>query len=138
MFLIHKDLCSNLKIKIKYSYFYSNKLFIIKYFYNIEILFSSASRCGHYKMVKSLLKNKQIDPSIRNNYAIRGTCEIGHYKIVKLLLKDKRVDPSNNDNYAIRLASTKGYLKIVKLLLKDKGINKTNSIIKNIIYKLKT
>jgi len=40
-------------------------------------------------MVKSLLKNKQIDSSIRNNCAIYWASANGHYKIVKLLLKDK-------------------------------------------------
>ena len=49
-------------------------------------------------MVKSLLKNKQIDSSIRNNCAIYWASANGHYKIVKLLLKDKWVDPSVNDN----------------------------------------
>ena len=71
------------------------QIFISKFINNINDLFIQLSRYGYDKIVKLLLKHKQVDPSYNNNYAIRSASVNGYYKIVKLLLKDKRVDKNN-------------------------------------------
>ena len=43
-------------------------------------------------MIKLLLDDGRIDPSINNNFAIRIASSNGHFNIVKLLLNDTRVD----------------------------------------------
>ena len=103
MFLIYDDLCSNIEIKYKYGYIFDktfiskfiNKIFISKFINNINDLFIQLSRYGYDKIVKLLLKHKQVDPSYNNNYAIRSASVNGYYKIVKLLLKDKRIDKND-------------------------------------------
>ena len=46
------------------------------------------------EVVQELLKDKRVDPSANNNYAIRWASEKGHLEVVQELLKDNRVDPS--------------------------------------------
>jgi Ankyrin repeats (3 copies) len=87
-----------------------------------ELFNNWASNNGHLEIVKELLKDKRVDPSDDNNYAIRWASENGHLEVVKELLKDKRVDPSANNNEAIRWASQYGHLEVVKELLKDKRV----------------
>ena len=48
--------------------------------------------------VEILLKDKRVDPSDKNNQAIRFASYYGNPRIVKLLLKDSRVDPSDENN----------------------------------------
>ncbi len=43
-------------------------------------------------MVKLLLKDKRVDPSIYNNCAIRWACRNGHSAVVLLLFHDKRAN----------------------------------------------
>lgn len=82
-----------------------------------------ASSRGHVEVVTLLLKDKRVDPTIKNNMAIRWSAEKGHTKIVKLLLNDPRIDPSDRNNYALEMATLNGHLGVVKLLLKDKRIS---------------
>ena len=86
-----------------------------------------ASRFGHSKVVKLLLKDPRVDPRVSNNLAIRLASEDGHAGVIKLLLEDPRVDPSADDNEAILLASVNGHSKAMKLLLKDKRVRKNLS-----------
>jgi hypothetical protein len=60
-----------------------------------------------------------VDPSARDNYAIRKASLEGHTDEVRLLLQDERVDPSDLRNQAIIIASRKGHTEIVRLLLQD-------------------
>ena len=64
-----------------------------------------------------LLTRTIVDPSARDNFAVRLASRNGHLEVVKLLLTHPKVDPSADDNYAIRWASKNGYLEVVKLLL---------------------
>ena len=72
-----------------------------------------------------------IDPSLKNNEAIRLAAGNGRLEVVKILLKDPRVDPSDNNNHAIRYASANGlalqgglgsaeHVEVVKVLLADR------------------
>ena len=89
--------------------------------------FYEAIQINDIQNVKSLLKDKRVDPSYRNNSSIQFASENGHFNIVKLLLKDKRVDPSDNNNWAIKLASQNGHVDILKLLLKDKRVSPSDN-----------
>ena len=82
----------------------------------------------HLEIVKLLLSHDRIDPSAKNNHAIRWASEHGHLDVVKLLLSDARVDPAADDNYAIRWASHYGHLEVVKLLLSDTRVDPSTGI----------
>ncbi len=75
---------------------------------------------GNALVLLSRRTKYSVDPSSKNNKAIRMASENGHLESVKLLLEDKRVDPSANHNGAIRMASLNGHIEVVKLLLSDK------------------
>jgi ankyrin repeat protein len=72
------------------------------------------------------MKDKRVDSSADNNFAIRWASRNGHLDVVKELMKDKRVDPSADNNFAIRWASRNGHLDVVKELMKDKRVNSSN------------
>jgi hypothetical protein len=78
-------------------------------------LFTAAH--GHLALVQMLLADACIDPSTKNNRAIRFASTNGHAAIVQLLLAHPKVDPSANFNYAIRSASVKGHDEVARLLL---------------------
>ena len=78
---------------------------------------------GHTEVVKLLLQDKRVDPSVGNNSVIRLASQNGHTDVVKLLLQDGRVDPSNNDNCAIIWASENGHINVVKLLSQDERVD---------------
>ncbi len=82
-----------------------------------------ASANGHTEIVKLLLDDPRVDPSVLFNEAIMDASANGHTEIVKLLLEDSRVDPSAGNNYSIHMASVFKYSDIVRLLL---GSNKIN------------
>ena len=90
--------------------------------------------------VKLLLKDKRVNPSDRNNWAIQLASQNGYFDIFKLLLEDNRVDPSDKNNCAIILASHNGHVAIVNLLWQDQRVKDTlkvddkelyNELIKN-------
>lgn len=78
---------------------------------------------GNTKIVKILLKNKQIDPSEFENRAIINAACAGFSEIVEILLTYPHVDPSAQNNKAINEASRKSYLKVVDLLIRDPRLN---------------
>jgi len=66
------------------------------------------------------VESGKVDPSAKDNYAIRWAVEYGKLDIVKYLIsldKSYGVDPSAVNNYAIRVAALNGYLDIVKYLM---------------------
>lgn len=77
--------------------------------------------------VKSILKDKNLDPSEENNWSIKIACQYGYIDIVKLLLADKRIDPSNDNNWSIILAAQHDHIEIVKLLLNDKRVDPSDN-----------
>ncbi len=52
-----------------------------------------------------LLQDERVDPTVRDNQAIRYAALDGHTGVVALLLP--RVDPTAEDNYAIQNAAKK-------------------------------
>jgi hypothetical protein len=95
--------------------------------------FETAFTSNNIKDVKKILKNSDLNPAMKNNYAICYSSEHGYIDIVKLLLKDKRVDPSGCYNSAIHKASANGHTDIVRLLLKDTRVNPSDPYNKDIL-----
>jgi hypothetical protein len=60
------------------------------------------------------LKNKNINPSLYDNSAIKIATRHHYTEITKMLLNDPRVDPSVDDNFAILYTSNP---EIIKMLL---------------------
>jgi len=81
---------------------------------NIDALIDAA-KSGQTSVVKMLIA--RVNPSAKDNYAIRMASEYGHTGVVKVLLADTRVNPSAFANYAIRYASENGHTEVVKMLL---------------------
>ena len=95
---------------------------------NIHQVFSDSSKLGKTDMIRLLLNDNRIDPSVKNSLAIRWASKYGQDDVVKLLLSDGRIDPSAGDNYGVRWASGKGHTDIVGLLLND---NRTDPSARN-------
>ena len=66
-----------------------------------------------------------VDPTMKDNIAIRLASDYGYLEMVKLLLADPKVDPGANNNEAIRYASIGGHTDVVKLLLADSRVDPT-------------
>jgi ankyrin repeat protein len=80
-----------------------------------------ASLFGYVNVVWSLLEDPRVDPTARNNEAIRMASENGHIEVVELLLENNRVDPTT----AIFNASKNGHIDVIQLLLEN-GVNPAN------------
>lgn len=93
-----------------------------------DIIWQHAVNYGSINIIKAFLLNKWIDPSTRDNYAIKVASERGYLGIIRELLKDPRVDPSAGWNHAITFASAYGYIDIVKELLKNPRLVLTKGI----------
>jgi hypothetical protein len=94
--------------------------------YNYAIYW--ASQNGHAEVVRLLLTDPRVDPSVRGNEeichdALAKASQNGHVEVVRLLLTDPRVDPSALNNYAIRFASQNGHVEVVQLLLSDHRVD---------------
>ena len=76
-----------------------------------------------FKLLKVILKNKDLSISEDDNYALFQAVEVGKYNIVELLLEDKRINPAHAFNRCITFAAKNGHVKVVELLLKDKRVN---------------
>ncbi|KAJ3009680.1 UNVERIFIED_CONTAM: hypothetical protein HDU68_002545, partial [Siphonaria sp. JEL0065] len=74
-------------------------------------------------VLRLLLGDPRVDPSVVENEAVRIASKIGMVEGVRMLLSDPRVDPSALDNEAIRLAAKEGHADVVRLLLMDPRVN---------------
>ena len=88
-----------------------------------NVLFFYTIEHGHDKVVKFLLADPRVDPSVEDNWPIRMASYNGNFTTVKLLLSDPRVDPSVNNNDAICVASCNGKFNVVEILLKDPRVD---------------
>ena len=75
------------------------------------------------EVVRKLLEDPRVDPTVNDNWAIQVASDNGHLEVVRLLLADPRVDPSADDNWAIRQASENDHLEVVRLLLADPRVD---------------
>lgn len=90
---------------------------------NLNKTFYEACSYGFINIVKILLNDSRVNPSVSDNRAFRAASYSGETEIVKMLLSDSRVDPSTLDNEAFLSASRRGHTEIVKILLADKRVD---------------
>jgi len=83
---------------------------------------SLASQNGHLAVVARLLRHG-VDPSARNQCAVRWASANGHVEVVNLLLRDARVDPSTDDQCALRMACDNGHAEVVDRFLCDARVD---------------
>eukprot|EP01117_Protostelium_nocturnum_P017043 TRINITY_DN6866_c0_g1_i2.p1 TRINITY_DN6866_c0_g1~~TRINITY_DN6866_c0_g1_i2.p1 ORF type:complete len:219 (-),score=49.74 TRINITY_DN6866_c0_g1_i2:10-666(-) len=69
--------------------------------------------------IQKLLKFSPINPSMKQNWALRHAAALGHVEILLLLLKDERTNPADVDCWALRAAATNNYADVVHILLLD-------------------
>ena len=93
---------------------------------NYNKIFEFAIKNNDIKIVLNLLKNKKVNPSYGDNYAIRYASKNGHIEVVKELLKDERVNPLDiKDKKTIEIINIindnkkKELLKKIYLLLNE-------------------
>jgi hypothetical protein len=91
-----------------------------------ETPLSVASQCGRVKILKRLLKDERVDPSIDNNYALLLAVLGRHLGVVKVLLKDARVYPIRS---IIETALKRAHIGILRLFLADGRVDITNDIL---------
>lgn len=128
---------------------------------NYAILWATEN--GMVNVVKELLKDKRVDPSVHLNHPLQVTHLIfasecysfkckhktqlivistqiaikrGHIDVVHELIRDPRVDPSVDENFAIRWASENGYATIVAELLKVDSSKPTFDTFTSLHYNL--
>ncbi|KAJ3251027.1 hypothetical protein HK103_002923, partial [Boothiomyces macroporosus] len=95
----------------------------------LQSAFIKAARKGYTKVVKFLVQNAKVNPSIENNSAFMYAVKRGHDDIVAFLLEQSSVDPANvvnasfNRNEPIREAASSGYSRIVELLLSQQTVD---------------
>ena len=68
---------------------------------------------GHLEVVQELLKDKRVDPSAFNNFAISLACENGHLDVVNRLIELG----ANNFSTGLHYACYGGYLSTVDRML---------------------
>lgn len=86
---------------------------------------------GHINIVKSLVSDKGVDPSYKDNLALSSSCHKGHIEVARFLLSDKRVrdklvkerDSGHDQGGCILGAVIRNRIEIVKMLLEDGTIN---------------
>ena len=81
-----------------------------------------AAKDGNTAMVRRLLQCPNIDPSFKNNVALRWAAQNGHIDVVKILMYDKRVDVTDFNNYALINALNNKHIEIAILLCQAQSI----------------
>lgn len=95
---------------------------LINYIKDLSTIDSEERRI-QVKIIKGLIKNKNIDPSVNNNEAIMIASENGHVDVVRALLENDKVNPSSSDYGALEAASRKGQVDVVRVLLADDRVD---------------
>lgn len=81
--------------------------------------FFTVIESGHFSLVRFLLQDGRLDPSIENSAALLIASRRGYTKIVELLLQDGRANPASQNNGALFTAAHNNRYQVVELLLKD-------------------
>ena len=85
--------------------------------------FIIAAANGRTEIVRMFLKDKNINPSMQDNKAIKDASTKGVYSTVKLLLSDGTVNPGAQNSISILLAAKHGHESIFRALLVDPRVN---------------
>lgn len=77
----------------------------------------------HLEIIKVLLLDSRVDPSLNGNKAIISASENGLTDIVAILLSDPSINPGDHVNAPIGFAAKNGHTSVVELLLKDPRVD---------------
>lgn len=90
-----------------------------------ETLLFAAARHGREQLVRVLLENPLIDPSLAHNEALFVAVSHEHAGVVKLLLADPRVNPGDRVGFIVHTAIRLEDSLIALLLLADPRVDPT-------------
>ena len=90
---------------------------------DIGLIFADACEKGLSEMVRALINDDRIDPTMNQNGPIRYAIYKNHMNVIKILMLDKRVNPSVLDNDALRFSCVNNNCEIVKLLMADERVD---------------
>jgi hypothetical protein len=76
-----------------------------------------ASETGRIRVVEMILTYTLIDPSERDDEAMRKAIQNGHVDIALMLSKDHRTNPSSMDNWTLNTSVERGYVRVVEMIL---------------------
>ena len=93
---------------------------------NYRFLIQLASLAGALTLVRRLLREYQVDPSVNCDYCIRIASFYGRSDVVEELCKHPKVDPSAVSNAAIILAASECHAKVVEILLRHPKVDPTD------------
>jgi hypothetical protein len=82
-----------------------------------NLLIRQLAKKGDSKWLSELIINPLVDPSARDDEALRNACTNGHTDCVRLLLSDERCNPGVLDNYCLIWAASCGFDEIVRMLV---------------------
>jgi len=85
----------------------------------IQNVFCDACKYGFADVVRLLLTDSKVDPSIFYNQPVQLASEYGHADVVRILLEDDRVDPSYICSAALQYACENSHLDVIRILLED-------------------
>jgi ankyrin repeat protein len=97
-----------------------------------KIKFFEAVTGGNLEAVMKMIQSNEINPTIKDNEAIKIACTKGLLDIAIFLLNDPRVSPEFDDNMycykylsnsLLHLASKNGHHQLVRALLSDDRYN---------------
>lgn len=86
-------------------------------------LIVSAVTQNRIEMVRILLKDARVDPTVQGSRVLQVAASDNRCEITQLLLEDKRVDVKASDCLAFREAALRGHVNIVKMLLAEPNID---------------
>jgi hypothetical protein len=83
-----------------------------------------ACKSGDTRTTARFLQNPSVDPSYKNNAALKEASRNGHLSLVELLTKDLRVNnKTKSKNEALCLAAENGHYDVVQYLLADPRVD---------------
>lgn len=81
-----------------------------------EVLIVAASRLDDTRILKDLMSDERIDPSVNDNMCLANATLYGRLEAMRILLADPRVDASARDGLAILLPAYRKDKEAVEIL----------------------
>jgi len=89
---------------------------------NIDLSWSVEFAFDNIEIVKLLLEDERVDPSVANNYSFQISSEYEDLDTLKLLLTDNRVNPACSSNFALKTAYRRKNTEMIQVLWKSKKV----------------
>lgn len=85
--------------------------------FQYELALCTAATYGHLTIIKFLIDEMKIEPSVNGNRSILAAMENNHPEVVEYLLDMDGVDPSASDYKALISCCEQGHAEILKLVM---------------------